>query len=263
MPRNPSRPSLPRDRIAAEILEQGDIFFFHRPGLSAPRTSDGEELEPFFLVLHPLRQQRYRMLTLGKRRLPPPLKSGAPARGGERFWVRVDGLPESPVALRAALGVHKAEGAPPGIPALPPARSAGDGVYALARHGDHTHLAYALKHPDRAGPLQRELGIEDEASFIVTVKNPEFIERSGTADYPPELRAHFQERKYAPLDPPAFLDFPGSELLFIAVRRAVGKELGISLEREEEGRRSAQMVRDLRERRRDAPVEPLFEGEWA
>ena len=63
--------------------------------------------------------------------------------------------------------------------------------------------------------------------------------------------------------PPGFLDFPGSELLFIAVRRAVGKELGISLERQEEGRRSAEMVRDLRARRRDAPVEPLFEGEWA
>jgi hypothetical protein len=263
MPRNPSRSPLPRNPILAEILEQGDIFFFHRPGLIAPRTPDGEELEPFFLVLHPLRQPRYRLLTLGKRRLPPPLKSGAPARGGERFWVRVDDMPESPAALRAALGGHKAEGAPPGIPALPPARPAGDGVYALARHGDHVHLAYALKHPDRAGPLQRELGIEDEASFIVTVKNTEFSERAGTADYPPELRARFQERKYAPLDPPAFLDFPGSELLFIAVRRAVGKELGISLERQEEGRRSAEMVRDLRARRRDAPVEPLFEGEWA
>ena len=247
----------------AEILEQGDIFFFHRPGLDAPRTPDGEELEPFFAVLHPLRQRRYRLLTFGKRRLPPPLKSGAPARGGERFWARIDGLPETPSALRAALGAFKPEDAPPGTTALSPAKPAGDGIYALARHGDHVHLAHVLKHPDRAGPLQRSLGIEEEASFIVSVKNPEFIERAGAADYPPGLKALFQERKYLPADPPALLDHPGAELLFIAVRRAVGKELGISLEREAEGERGAAMVRDLRSRRRDAPVEPLFEGEWA
>jgi hypothetical protein len=263
MSARPSRPGGARPRGPAEILEQGDIFFFHRPGLEAPRSPDGEELERFFLVLHPLRRKQYRLLTLGKRRLPPPLKSGAPARGGERFWVRVDGLPQAPSELRAALGAFKPEGAPPGVPALPPARPAGDGVYALARHGDHVHLAYILEHPDRAGPLQRELGIEEEASFIVTVKNPEFIERAGGPDYPPELAARFQERKYLPLDPPGFLDFPGAEMLFITVRRAVGKELGISLERQDEGSRSAEMVRDLRERRRDAPVEPLFEGEWA
>ncbi|MBW8887654.1 MAG: hypothetical protein JF616_07845 [Fibrobacteres bacterium] len=256
MSSRPSRPGGP-----AEILEQGDIFFFHRPGWDAPMAPDGEELESFFPVLHPVRQRRCRLLSLGKRRLPPPLKTGAPGRGGERMWARVDGLLDTPVDLRTALGAFKPPGSPPGAPALPPARPAGDGIYALARHGDHVHLAYVLKHPDRAGPLQRELGIEEEASFIVTVKNPEYIERAGGPDYPPELRALFQERKYLPLDPPAFMDVLGAEMLFITVRRAVGKELGISLEAQDEGARSAEMVRDLRARRRDAPVEPLFEGE--
>ena len=233
----------------AEILEQGDIFFFHRPGAEPSAEEGPEGMEPFFFVLHPLRQRRYRIILPGRRRLPPPLKGGGPARGGERFWGRVDSLPDSPGALRTALG---GEG-------LPPARPAGDGVYVLARHGDHTHLAWVLEHPDRAGPLQRELGIDDEDSFIVSVKNPDYIERAGAPEYPPELLGRFQERKYLPLDPPAFLDHAGAELLFIAVRRAVGKELGISLER----RRSREMVRALRLRRRDAPVEPLFEGEWA
>jgi hypothetical protein len=259
----PSRPIGPRPHEPAEILEQGDVFFFHRPGLDAPVPAEGEELEPFFLVLHPLRQRRYRLLTLGKRRPPPPLKSGAPARGGDRLRARIDGLPGTPADLRMALGSRRPEGSPPGVPALPPARPAGDGVYALARHGDHVHLAYVLKHPDRAGPLQRSLGIEEEASFIVTVRNPEYIEGAGVPDYPPALRALFSERKYLPADPPAFLDAVGAELLLITVRRAVGKELGISLDPQDEGRRSAEMVRDLRARRRDAPVEPLFEGEWA
>jgi hypothetical protein len=176
---------------------------------------------------------------------------------------RIEALPETPSALRAALGSHRPAEAMPGVPALPPARPAGDGVYALARHGNHVHLAYILKHPDRAGALQRTLGIEEEASFIVTVRNPEYFEGGAGPDYPPALRSLFQERKYLPADPPAFLDAPGAELLLITVRRAVGKELGISLDPQDEGRRSAEMVRDLRARRRDAPVEPLFEGEWA
>src|SRR3954465_5444199 len=99
MSSRPSRPAGP-----AEILEQGDIFFFHRPGRTESRNQDGEELEDFFLVLHPLRQRRCRMLTLGKRRLPPPLKSGAPGRGGERLWGRIEGLFDTSLDLRSALG---------------------------------------------------------------------------------------------------------------------------------------------------------------
>jgi hypothetical protein len=209
------------------VLEQGDIFFFHRPGLDSPRTAEGAELEPYFLVLRPAGRMRSRLITLGRRRPPPPLKSGAPARGGERFGARVDDVRESPEALRAALASRRPGGAPPGAQDPPPAELAGEGIYALARHGDHVHLAHALRHPDRAGPLQRRLGIEDEASFIVTVRNPEIIERAGGPDYPPELRALFRERKYIPADPPALLDYPGAELVFITVRRAVGKELGI------------------------------------
>jgi hypothetical protein len=262
-PLRPIRPVAPHPGRPAEILEQGDVFFFHRPGLEAPVSAEGEALEPFFLVLHPLRQPRYRLLTLGKRRPPPPRKNGAPARGGDRFRARIDGLPETPSALRLALGSHKPEGIPPGVPALPPARPAGDGVYVLARHGNHVHLAYILKHPDRAGDLQRRLGIEEEASFIVTIRNPEYIEGPAGPEYPPALLALFGERKYLPADPPALLDAQGAELLLIAVRRAVGKELGISLDPQDEGRRSAEMVKELRATRRDAPVEPLFEGEWA
>lgn len=215
MPRHPSRARGP-----ADILEQGDIFFFRRSQGASPggagdaEPAAGGDMDPLVLVLRPGRQERYRFFALGRRRLPPPLKSGGPARSGERFSVHVDLLPD-PASLRAALA-----GSSP----------AGDGVYALARHGDHAHLAYALKHPDRAGPFQRALGIEDEASYIVSVKNPEYIESADGPEYPPALASLFRERKYIPADPPALLDFPGAELLLIAVRRAVGRELGISLE---------------------------------
>lgn len=55
----------------------------------------------------------------------------------------------------------------------PAARPAGEGVYVLARTGSKMHLAYALELPDKPGPVQKQLNIEPEASFALSIKNPE------------------------------------------------------------------------------------------
>ena len=34
-------------------------------------------------------------------------------------------------------------------PRNPPARPAAEGIYAIVRHGDHTHLAYVIELPQR------------------------------------------------------------------------------------------------------------------
>jgi hypothetical protein len=52
---------------------------------------------------------------------------------------------------------------------LAPARPAGEGVYTIARHDDHTHLAFALELPERPGEVQEELNIPREGSYIITV----------------------------------------------------------------------------------------------
>jgi hypothetical protein len=175
----------------------------------------------------------------------------------------VDRVMDNPRQVHEALGPQSYRAPSGRMAVLPPARPAGEGVYALARHGDHVHLAHVLEHPRRGGPVQRELWIEDQASFILNVRNPEFIERPEYPDYPPGLRALFQERKFLAADPPAFLDYEHTELLFIAVRRAVDRELGISIQRDDEARRSMEIVQELKIRRLDAPIGPLFEGEWA
>jgi hypothetical protein len=43
-----------------------------------------------------------------------------------------------------------------------PARPASEGVYAIARHDDHTHLAFALELPERPAEVQEELNIPAE-----------------------------------------------------------------------------------------------------
>ena len=53
------------------------------------------------------------------------------------------------------------------------ARPVGEGKYAIIRHHqNHTELAYILELPKEPGEAQIELGIEKEASYIVSVINP-------------------------------------------------------------------------------------------
>src|SRR5690606_27537612 len=95
----------------------------------------------------------------------------------------------------------------------PPARPAGEGVYSLARHGDHTHLIYALELPKEPGEPQRQLRIEEEGSYIISVKNPEApsppragLSEDQKTDFPQKLQELFDGRKFLPVDPPDFLD---------------------------------------------------------
>ncbi|MDB5105967.1 MAG: hypothetical protein JWP91_3656 [Fibrobacteres bacterium] len=257
------RQSERQQRGSAEVLEQGDIFFFYRPKADEDVPGSGEDLERFFLILHPHHEPLFRLLTLGKKRLPPVGKKGVMGKGGERFWGLVDRVFGDPDEVRRALAEERYATRTRGIRTRPAARPAGEGVYAIARHGDHVHLAYALELPNRSGPVQKDLGIGEEASYILNVKNPDAIDRPEKPRLPKRLQDRFRGRKFLPADPVAFLDHERSELLFIAVRRTVEKELGIEFQRQEETRRSAEMFRDLKVQRLDTPVQPLFEGEWA
>ena len=51
-------------------------------------------------------------------------------------------------------------------------RPAGEGVYALVLHGNHTHLAYVLELPPAPGEVQSEFNIQPEGRFVIAVKNP-------------------------------------------------------------------------------------------
>ncbi len=56
----------------------------------------------------------------------------------------------------------------------------GEAIYVIVRHQDHTNLVYALKLPEDLGEAQKALGIKSEASYIMTIKNPEASSPKGT-----------------------------------------------------------------------------------
>jgi hypothetical protein len=157
----------------SDTLEQGDIYFFYRPKKDAEQVKSIEDIRRFFIVTAAEQRQQeqqqenistqlYRLFVIGKKSLPEIRKSEA--RASERYWARVGGIFTDPNELTKELfsdEFRKGDAA----------RPVGEGKYAIVKHQNHAELAYILEMPKEPGEAQRELGIEKEASYIVSVIN--------------------------------------------------------------------------------------------
>lgn len=246
----------------SRVLERGDVFFLYRPRVEQERVEELQDVQRFFLVLSPDGGERYRRIVVGRKRLPDPEEH-------ERFWAFVDEVAARPADVREELERGHYETETRGERVQPEARPAGEGRYALVDHDGHTHLAYALELPRRPGAAQEELAIEDEASYVVAVKNPEAATPAGAglrprqrADFPAELGDRFRGRRFVPVDPPEFLDHEGAELVLIGATEDASEELDIELDPEHERVETAEVFRELGLRPEEHPSEPLKRGEW-
>jgi len=245
-----------------EVLERGSVHFFYRPRVEehAPRGED--DVQRFIVVLAPEERRLFRLVFVGRKHLPDV------ARGRrERNWAWVAKVSGDPADVEVELRGYRYLTKTRGERDQPSARPAGDGEYVLARHGNHSHLAYALVRPASPGAVQRELGIAASASYVVAVKNPEWpsppeagLTVEQTAFYPRELQERFRNRRWGEAEP-AHLDREGAELVLVATDEDPEEELGIVLDPAERGAPDA--FRALGLDRRSHPVEPLFRGEWA
>ncbi|MEO3776546.1 hypothetical protein ABGB16_06790 [Micromonospora sp. B11E3] len=247
----------------AELLEDGDIYFLYRPRVEEEHVDSLEEVQRLLVVLHPWHGRHLRLLVIGRKRLPD-------IEEHDRFWAFVDEVVDRPEQLHEALRARAYRTRTRGPREQPPARPAAEGAYVIARHDDHTHLAYELELPLRLGEAQHDLNIESEASYIVTVKNPQApsppgvgLQGSRKVRLPGALQRRFHDRRFAPLDPPAFLDHPGTELVLIGAAHDASEELHIDLDAEVDRAQRSTVFGDLRIGRRERPVTPLFEGDWA
>jgi hypothetical protein len=248
----------------ATVLEEGNIYFMYRPRVNEGDVQSLNDVQRFYLVLNPKGKNRYRLMVMPKKQLPD-IKDG-----GEKFWGFVEKISRKATDVENELDQEVYGTKTRGEQVQPEARPAGEGVYAIARHGDHTHLVYVLELPDGPGKVQQALNIEEEGSYIISVKNPDQPSPKGVgldeerqANFPKKLQGRFRGRRFADIDPPDFLNYEGAELLFIGSAEDVSEELGVELEAEEESESTAEILNDLRLEKSQHPVEPLLKGEWA
>ena len=121
------------------------------------------------------------------------------------------------------------------------------------------------------GPTQKEFEIKKEASYIISVKNPEiqvpgfaaFSTPENKPQYPKHLREMFGNRRWIDVEDPNLLDYENTQLLLIGARKEhVEEELGIDIDEEKESQRSADLFKQLKIRREQVPLKPIFEGKF-
>lgn len=254
------------------VLEKGNIVFFYRPkkGVSHPESPD--DLERVFFMLLPDDQAAHKNRLFNVAHGVFPAIVPGKALPEERDWAFVQDVSTKPSEVLDALEKERQAPAPaPGERVRPWARAAGEGRYALSKHQDHTHLAYWLHKPERAGVVQRELQIRPEASYIVSVKEPyapSEIRLDQRPDYPQHLRSKFDGHGWVAVDPTEFLDYPYTQVLLIGAETNVKKELGLTLDASEENKASTEVLGMLEKEAKEAErqgvsiLEPLTQGRW-
>src|SRR5215213_11159934 len=262
-----------------EILEQGDIYFFYRPKVRTEEVKSIDDIRRFFIVTAAeeqrvenkteKRSQLYRLIVVGKKSLPEIKKSEA--RRSERYWARVGGIFEDSNELtKELLSDEFRQG--------DVARPVGEGKYAIIKKNqNHAELAYILEMPKEPGEAQKELGIEKEASYIISVINPKKPAASSVADggkypsteeipmYPEELLKEFGDNDtFVSLSRDTrFLDYQNAQILLTAAREGrdvIKRDIGIEIVEEDETQQSADIFNKLKLRREQVPIRPLTEG---
>jgi hypothetical protein len=260
-----------------EILEQGDIYFFYRPKVRTEEVKSIDDIRRFFIVTAAEEQRvenktekrshLYRLIVVGKKSLPEIRKSEA--RRSERYWARVGGIFEDSKELtKELLSDEFRQG--------DVARPVGEGKYAIIKKNqNHAELAYVLEMPKEPGEAQKELGIEKEASYIITVINPKNPVPQGypSAEQPPKypesiLKQFNESENFVSLARNLhYIDYQDAQIILIGAREGrdiIKKEIGIEIEDidEKEANQSstADIFTDLRIRKEQVPIKPLIEG---
>jgi hypothetical protein len=279
----------------AEVLEKGDIFFFYRPKTKiVDDSSDGDvksidDIRRFFMVTATTttaanteneqqqqfdgtnsktpkeeESQRYRLFVIGKKSLPEIRTSEA--RRSERYWAKVGGIFENPQELTSELLSDEFRRGDA-------ARPVGEGKYAIVKHQDHAELAYVLEMPEEPGEAQRELGIEKEASYIVSIINPKVPVLAGypsseePPNYPESILKEFGENEnfISLARDLRFINFQNAQMILVGAREGrdvIQKEFGVDIREEKETVHSADIFSKLKIEKDKVPTKPLIEGKF-
>jgi hypothetical protein len=262
MARNRDHRSSPE--TAVHVLEHGNIYFFYRPKVEAQAVKGVDDVQRLYMILSPHGKHSYRLIIVGEKRLP------AVTRGGDRkSWGFIEKVAHQAEDVEDELDPETHRTKTRGERHQPAARPAGEGVYAIVRHGDHTHLAYVLELPAEPGEVQRALNIVEEGSYIISVKNPEApsppglgLDEARRAHFPKELLERFGGRRFISVDPPDFLDYEGAEILLIGAGQGISEEHGLHLNPEHETEATAEIFNHLRLEKSLHPTMPLLKGRW-
>jgi len=246
-----------------KMLERGDIYFFYRPrvhgvGEKEIKPQSAKDIQRFYMILHPENDPHYRLLLVGRKRLPDLQKH-------EREWTTVDMVSKHPEELKDILEGKTYPSKTRGRRQQPEARSCGEGVYCIVASGRNTYLAYELELPKKPRAVQKTLNLLPKASYVISVKNQLLAGTFGgkTAVFPKTLQQKFHDLRFLLLKPTKFLNYTGAEILLIGAEKDIKKGAKLAAQKDRESFDEAKTFNDLKLWQNDHTIKPLFAGEWA
>ncbi|MQL74863.1 hypothetical protein Taro_007240 [Colocasia esculenta] len=238
---------------------------------SAKPTEEGHEGGHGVQRVEIQKEPLHRFMVMGKKRLPDPGKRSRP------YWGFVEMVTTNTDDIKTALKGDEYDTSTRGHRRVPPARALAEGVYRILRHRRsrggkaHTHLVYKLELPPagESNEPQESLHVEREGSFVLQIKNPEQsgaaaqfqgVRSKRKAVFPAHLQGQLGQLRFAPADPPDFLNYEGCEFLLISASDDIDGELGLDVKTEQCSDPScSDLIRSFGE---TASVRPLLSGTW-
>jgi hypothetical protein len=217
-------PEARTDDVPSSILEKGIIYFFFRARVNISDPQDVTDIARSYFILRPLPHGA----ALGDGAIPDSHnarlialpKKVFPLSGKDKFMVFVEKSGSSFKELRD--GFMSASDYPTktrGTSHSPPVTPVAEGVYAITTTGRESHLAYITTIPDTLGEVQKDIGLRDSGSFVVSAKNPKYpgpanASLSTPPEYPDDIMEEFRDLRWMPLQP-KLLDYVNTQFLLI------------------------------------------------
>jgi hypothetical protein len=265
-----------QNTVTSKQIEFGDIFFFFRPKIEATEEVKGvEDVQRFYMVTCPeegkVKKTKpiYRLFLLGAKQLPEIVEGKS--KSTERNWALNILTTSDPEDIKQEILVPAEYSTETrGERRMAAASPAGEGKYSIVQHDNHTELAYILELPEVPGPTQREFEIKKEASYIISVKNPDISVKGFAAfsstrkpEYPMDITEKFGNKRWINVDDPQLLNYENTQLLLIGARKKdVEQELGLDINEEKETLNSADLFKKLKVKRDKIPVKSLLKGKF-
>ena len=165
--------------VPSNILEKGIVYFFIRGRVNISHPESVSDIARSYMLLRPLPTDAKLgdgpIGDAGNTRLLALPKKVLPLSGKDRFMVFVEKSDASFQTIKDEfLKGEDYETKTAGTRHTPAATPAGEGVYAITTTGRESHLAYMLTLPETLEEVQKDLGLREKGSFIISTKNPEY-----------------------------------------------------------------------------------------
>ena len=213
--------------MPSNILEKGIIYFFTRDRVGIDGADSVQDLARTYCVMRPLPDGAKitdgAMPDLKNNRLIALPKKVWPKSGKDRFMAFVEQAQVSNQTLKEKFySGSDYTTKTTGTRHTPEVTPLGEGVYAMTTTGGGqgtTHLVYMLTIPEEIGEVQKDVGLADKGSFVVSLKNPKssgpsYAQLPQKPDFPDEVFEEFRGRGWMPAHP-KHLDYANAQMLLI------------------------------------------------